>query len=201
MQKGTLSARRFFRAAAYFLSLFAMAHSAFAQGTTGAIDVTVLDNTGSVIPGSKLTAINTGTGAEYRTESDAAGRGQFLLLRPGTYRVTVEQQGFEKLVRDGVIVNATEIVHLDMKDLDRRRRGDRYRRRHYAAIAKRTRHTRGRGRRTSNHERAARHAEFHAVARHRRGRSRHASSMPTIRARVARTSASTEAATVATLCL
>jgi outer membrane receptor protein involved in Fe transport len=97
------------------LSLSLLVCAVFGQGTTGAIDVTVVDNTGAVIPGAKLTAVNTGTGATYRAQADAAGRGQFLLLRVGNYRVTVEQQGFEKLVRDGVIVNATDIVHLDLQ--------------------------------------------------------------------------------------
>jgi outer membrane receptor protein involved in Fe transport len=98
-----------------FLFLIAAVSAVFAQGTTGAIDVTVTDTTGSVVPGAKVTALNVGTGAQYRSESDSAGRSQFLLLRAGNYRVTVEQQGFEKLVRDGVIVNSTDIVHLDLK--------------------------------------------------------------------------------------
>jgi hypothetical protein len=98
-----------------FLSLLIAAAAAFGQGTTGAIDVTVTDSTGSVVPGSKVSAVNTGTGAEYRTDTDSAGRAQFLLLRAGVYRVQIEQQGFEKLSQDGVIVNSAEIVHLDLK--------------------------------------------------------------------------------------
>jgi len=103
------------RILAAFLLLLLAVYSAFGQGTTGAIDITVTDNTGAVIPGAKVSALNLGTGAEYRTESDASGRAQFLLLRAGNYRVTVEQQGFEKLVRDGVIVNSAEIAYLGLK--------------------------------------------------------------------------------------
>ena len=73
------------------------------------------DASGSVVPGARITAVNTGTGAQFRSLSDNAGRAQFLLLRPGAYTVTAEQQGFERLVREGVIVNATDIVHLDLK--------------------------------------------------------------------------------------
>src|SRR5579864_8393193 len=80
------------------LALLIVAAAAFGQGTTGAIDVTVTDTTGSVVPGAKVTALNTGTGAEYRSEADSGGRAQFLLLRAGVYSVTVEQQGFDKLV-------------------------------------------------------------------------------------------------------
>src|SRR5579871_1310379 len=98
-----------------FLSLLMAAFAAFGQGTTGAIDVTVTDNSGSVVPGTKLTATNTGTGAQYRSEADNGGRAEFLLLRAGTYTVTAEQPGFEKLVQNGVIVNSADIVHLDLK--------------------------------------------------------------------------------------
>jgi outer membrane receptor protein involved in Fe transport len=98
-----------------FLTLLVVACAAFGQGTTGAIDITVTDTSGAAVPGAKVSAVNVGTGASYRTESDSGGRAQFLLLRAGSYRVTVEQQGFEKLLREGVIVNSTDIVHLDLK--------------------------------------------------------------------------------------
>ncbi len=97
------------------LPLLIVIGSAFGQGTTGAIDVTVTDTSGSVVPGAKVTAVNLGTGAAYSAEADGAGRAQFLLLRAGTYSVTVEHQGFEKLVRDGVIVNSTDIERLNLK--------------------------------------------------------------------------------------
>jgi outer membrane receptor protein involved in Fe transport len=97
------------------LSLLIVMATAFGQGTTGAIDVTVTDTSGSVVPGAKVTAVNLGTGAVYRSEADGGGRAQFLLLRAGTYSVTVEQQGFEKLVRESVIVNSTDIVRLTLK--------------------------------------------------------------------------------------
>ncbi len=103
------------KAAKVFLSLLLAACAAFGQGTTGAIDVTVTDTSGAAVPGAKVSAVSNGTGASYRTTSDAAGRAQFLLLRAGSYKVTVEQQGFEKLLRDGVIVNSADIVHIDLK--------------------------------------------------------------------------------------
>jgi outer membrane receptor protein involved in Fe transport len=98
-----------------FLALLVVTVAAFGQGTTGGVDVTVTDSSGSTVPGAKVTALNTGTGAQLRVQTDNGGRAQFPLLRVGTYNVTVEQQGFEKLVREGVIVNATDIVHLDLK--------------------------------------------------------------------------------------
>jgi hypothetical protein len=98
-----------------FLALLVVTAFAFGQGTTGGIDVTVTDSSGSTVPGAKVSTLNTGTGAQLRSQTDNSGRAQFPLLRVGTYNVTVEQQGFEKLVREGVIVNATDIVHLELK--------------------------------------------------------------------------------------
>ena len=87
----------------------------FAQGTTGAIDVTVIDTSGSVVPGATVTVTNIGTAAESRAITDDVGHCQVLLLRAGNYRVAVQHPGFEQLVRDDVIVNATRVVHLDLR--------------------------------------------------------------------------------------
>src|ERR1017187_163266 len=95
--------------------LLAVAGAAFAQGTTGAIDVQVLDSTGSAVPGASVIAVSLGTGVESRAQSDEVGRCQFPLLRAGAYRITVDQSGFDKLVREDVIVNATTTVHLDLR--------------------------------------------------------------------------------------
>jgi len=116
MQRGKLSKCKFLVfAIRTIFCLLAVAGAAFAQGTTGAIDVQVLDSSGSAVPGASVTAVNIGTGVESRAQSDEVGRCQFPLLRAGTYRITVNQAGFEKLVRDDVIVNATTTVHLDLR--------------------------------------------------------------------------------------
>src|SRR5450432_418949 len=116
MRFGKLSTHKFlvFAMAAVFCWL-AVAGAAFAQGTTGAIEVQVSDSSGSAVPGASVTVVNLGTGAGSNAQSDQVGRCQFLLLRAGTYRITVEQQGFDKLVRDDVIVNATTTSHLDLR--------------------------------------------------------------------------------------
>ena len=116
MQWEKLSNRRFLAfAIGTIFCLMAMAGAVFAQGTTGAIDLQVSDSTGSAVPGASVTAINVGTGAAVKAQSDQVGRCQLPLLHAGTYRITIEQQGFDKLVRDDVIVNATTTTHLDMR--------------------------------------------------------------------------------------
>ena len=95
--------------------LLAVACTAFGQGTTGAIDVTVTDTSNSAVPGAVVTAVNVGTSAEFHAVTDEAGRCQFPLLHAGTYRVMVQHPGFEKLARDGVVVNSTNIAYIGMK--------------------------------------------------------------------------------------
>ena len=88
---------------------------ALAQGTTGAIEATVTDSSGSVIPGAAVTAVNQETGSELQAQTDQLGVCQFPVLRPGHYRLVAESTGFQKLQRDDVTVNATETVHLDLR--------------------------------------------------------------------------------------
>lgn len=86
-----------------------------AQGTTGAIDIIISDSSGSVIPGATVTAFSQETGSEVKAQTDQLGSCQFPVLRPGHYRITAETAGFQKLQRDGVIVNATERVRLNLR--------------------------------------------------------------------------------------
>ncbi|HSB18340.1 MAG TPA: TonB-dependent receptor [Bryobacteraceae bacterium] len=84
------------------------------QETTGAILGVVRDNTDAVVPAAKVTAISEDTGAQFATETDATGSYQFPLLRAGRYRISVEHPGFQRMQRDGVIVNTTERVRVDI---------------------------------------------------------------------------------------
>src|ERR1039457_7222346 len=67
---------------------------ALGQGeTTSAIVGQVTDATGAVVPG--VTITNRDTGMKRSLRSDEAGRFSFPQLKPGSYSVKVEAQGFE----------------------------------------------------------------------------------------------------------
>ncbi len=67
-----------------------------AQGeTTTAIIGTVFDPAGSAIPGAAVTVSSTESGAKRSAKTDEAGRFHFPQLRPGTYAVRVEADGFQ----------------------------------------------------------------------------------------------------------
>jgi Carboxypeptidase regulatory-like domain len=68
----------------------------WAQGeTTSAILGQVTDSTNAVVPGATVSVTNQDIGLRRSAQTDQAGRFNFPQLRPGTYVVRVEAQGFE----------------------------------------------------------------------------------------------------------
>ena len=83
--------------------------AAYAQVTVSQIHGTVTDASDAVVPGAKVTALNTATGISVVATTSASGYYIFTALQPGgPYTVTVEAQGFEKYEAKGItlIVNA-----------------------------------------------------------------------------------------------
>jgi len=75
----------------------------FAQGeTTSAIAGQVSDASGAAVPGAAVTIHNTETGLQRSATTDDSGRFNFPQLKPGTYTVRVEAQGFEPQQNDAV---------------------------------------------------------------------------------------------------
>src|SRR6202521_5629103 len=68
----------------------------FAQGeTTSAIIGQVSDASGAAVPGAAVTITNTDTALRRSAKTDDSGRFNFPQLKPGTYTVRVEAQGFD----------------------------------------------------------------------------------------------------------
>src|SRR6202451_1192741 len=77
---------------------------ALAQGETpSAIVGQVRDTTNAVLPGATVTIANPETGLKRSAKTDDAGRFNFPQLKPGTYSVKVEAQGFEPQQNNDVI--------------------------------------------------------------------------------------------------
>ena len=87
---------------------------ASAQSTGGRIRGTVVDQSGGAIAGAKVLLVNEGNGTERDAESGATGEYIFLEVPVGSYQIQVNQTGFKKYVRKGIVVNLNEVVNLDI---------------------------------------------------------------------------------------
>ncbi len=85
-----------------------------AQSTGGRIRGTVTDATGGAVSGAKLSAVNEANGQERYVDSGSNGEYVFLEVPVGTYDVSVNQAGFKKYLRKGIVVNLNEVLNLDI---------------------------------------------------------------------------------------
>src|SRR2546427_4641861 len=91
--------------ATLFLALL-VASAALAQ--TGQINGVVADNTGGVVPGATVKAVEAATGLSRDTVSGADGRYIFTSLRPTTYDITAELTGFRTTQHKGILLQANQ---------------------------------------------------------------------------------------------
>jgi Carboxypeptidase regulatory-like domain len=84
--------------------LFPCSQVAFGQGeTTSAIVGQVTDATNAAIPGATVTIKNRETALQRTAKTDDEGRFNFPQLKPGTYSVKVEAEGFDPRQNDNVL--------------------------------------------------------------------------------------------------
>lgn len=92
---------------------------AWAQGevTSATLAGDVIDKTGAVLPGAKVTVRNQQTGLTREAVSDQSGHFVVAQLPAGTYEVSVEAAGFKKaLIRDLQLnVGATETLKIPLE--------------------------------------------------------------------------------------
>ena len=87
---------------------------AFAQQTSGTINGRVSDESGALIPGVEVALTSPAVQGEKTTLTDEAGNYRFLLLPPGVYTVSYQLAGFQKLVREGIIVQVDRTTTLNV---------------------------------------------------------------------------------------
>ena len=94
--------------------LFAAVLPVMAQiGGTGAIQGTVIDPTGGVVPNANVSAVNIATGV--KTARTTTGAGLYFLspLTPGEYTISVQMTGFPTMVQEHITVDALSVVGLN----------------------------------------------------------------------------------------
>lgn len=91
-----------------------LASAIFAQEARGTITGTITDSSKGVLPGAQVTVTNIAMGTDAVIVTNSEGFFQATYLIPGTYRVSVELQGFKKLVREGIEVRVGDRLELQL---------------------------------------------------------------------------------------
>ncbi|HTH53418.1 MAG TPA: carboxypeptidase regulatory-like domain-containing protein [Edaphobacter sp.] len=110
----------FSRSARSFLTLFVCALSLFltrpalAQLDTGSVTGTVLDPAGAIVSGAKITLTNNATRITASTDSTSTGTYVFDGVRPGTYTLRTDLQGFQSFTAKNIEVHVQKSVTLDL---------------------------------------------------------------------------------------
>src|ERR1700687_4062027 len=95
---------------------FLLPEVTFSQGeTTSAIIGQVSDVSGAAVPGAAVTATNKETGLKRSAKTDDSGRFNFPQLKPGTYLVKVEAEGFEPLQNEAVCAGLGQKQTVDFR--------------------------------------------------------------------------------------
>ena len=81
---------------------------------TGTISGFVSDPSGAVVPQAVVTAVQAQQGVSRQAESNDVGFYTFDALVPGSYTLTVEKTGFERLTRTGVTLTVNQNLRVDM---------------------------------------------------------------------------------------
>lgn len=87
--------------------------SGFGQVDTATIVGTVRDTSGAVIPGASITATEVNTGIKTEVKSGADGNYVITPLKIGAYSLTVDARGFQKVVRQNIVLNVQSGVRVD----------------------------------------------------------------------------------------
>ena len=106
--------RRTFRSAVFLLAIVVLlGNSGLAQvRTTGQLAGTVVDASGSVVPGASLTISQQTTGFTQTITANESGEYIFPVLQPGTYQLRVTAKGFSSAFYEAVVIAAARTTDL-----------------------------------------------------------------------------------------
>jgi len=111
-----ISLRNLLGAVSVGLMILALGVGAWAQhGSEGTVSVTVVDATGSVVPGAQLELMDAGTNQVRKGESQGTGTLTFVNVPLGKYKLTVSKTGFQTKVFTEVVVQAAQTTNIPIE--------------------------------------------------------------------------------------
>ena len=87
---------------------------AFAQQFRGSISGRVLDQQQAAVPGARIHAVESETGAKFQTVTNGDGTYVLTFMPPGPYSISAEASGFKRYVNAQVRVTTNEREQLDI---------------------------------------------------------------------------------------
>jgi hypothetical protein len=92
----------------------AFSAAVYSQAVSASLVGTITDVSGAAVPDSKVTITEVNTNVSRAGQTNDSGNYTFSNLRPGTYTVVAERQGFKKASRGGVDVVVDTTVRIDL---------------------------------------------------------------------------------------
>jgi len=102
------------RSLAFLVLVLLLPCASFAQQSS-AINGSVTDESGGVVPNAQVTLTNTGQGTVFKTTTNAVGEYSLPALEPGTYRLQVTAPGFKTFQAEAITLRVTRTERVDAK--------------------------------------------------------------------------------------
>ena len=106
------SCQQLMRILLLLVSIFGLS-AAQAQVLYGSLTGNVTDPSGATVGGAQVEARNQNTGTSQQTTTDGSGIYRFVAILPGTYTVTISNQGFSKQVYENVAIEVNAVRRVD----------------------------------------------------------------------------------------
>ena len=100
--------------AALFCLLAVFAGQAFGQASSSAVNGTVTDQQGAVVPGTAVVLSSVETGVERRSETNALGTYGFVNILPGYYTIEASAEGFRTAAIEPFVLVVNQTATFDI---------------------------------------------------------------------------------------
>ena len=80
----------------------------------GTITGRVTDPSGSVIPGVRISLVQTKTNFRFQAVTNQEGIYRVQSLQPGTYQITFEAAGFKRVVQANVVLHTGDVLPVNV---------------------------------------------------------------------------------------
>jgi hypothetical protein len=96
-----------------FLAILALAKSTLCQSNSARLNGMVVDTTGAMIAGARITVRNTGTDLTQTALTNDSGNYGVSQLPGGKYTITVSRNGFRQIVQSGITLTVNQVATLN----------------------------------------------------------------------------------------